>query len=75
MFADIDDTWDRRRIDPDDLRRAITADTIIISIMYANNEVVTIQPIEDCGTIVREHNIPFHTDAAQSVYRIWASIC
>lgn len=58
------------RVDADDLRRAITADTILISIMHANNEVGTIQPIEDCTTIAREHDIPFHTDAAQSVGKI-----
>ncbi len=58
------------RIDPDDLRRAITADTILVSVMHANNEVGTIQPIEDCAAISREHGIPFHTDAAQSVGKI-----
>jgi cysteine desulfurase len=58
------------RIDPDDLRRAITADTVLISVMHANNEVGTIQPIEDCAIIAREHGIPFHTDAAQSVGKI-----
>ncbi|MBZ0215303.1 MAG: cysteine desulfurase [Fimbriimonadaceae bacterium] len=58
------------RIDPDDLYRAISADTILISIMHANNEVGTIQPIEDCATIAQEHGITFHTDAAQSVGKI-----
>lgn len=58
------------RIDPDDMRRAITGDTILISIMHANNEVGTIQPIEDCAAIAREHDIPFHTDAAQSTGKI-----
>jgi len=58
------------RIDPDDLRRAITPHTILISVMHANNEVGTIQPIEDCAAIAREHGIPFHTDAAQSVSKI-----
>lgn len=58
------------RIDPEDLRRAITADTILISIMHANNEVGTIQPIKDCAAIAREHGIPLHTDAAQSVGKI-----
>lgn len=58
------------RIDPDDLRRAITADTVLISIMHANNEVGTIQPVEECGAIARAHGIPFHTDAAQSVGKI-----
>ena len=58
------------RIDPEDLRRAITADTILISVMHANNEVGTIQPIEDCAAIAREHGVAFHTDAAQSVGKI-----
>lgn len=58
------------RIDPDDLRRAITADTILVSVMHANNEVGTIQPIEACAAVAREHGIPFHTDAAQSVGKV-----
>ena len=58
------------QIDPDDLRRAITADTTLVSVMHANNEVGTIQPIEECAAIARRHGIPFHTDAAQSVGKI-----
>jgi cysteine desulfurase len=58
------------RIDPDDLRRAVTADTILISIMHANNEVGTIQPVGACAAIAREHGILFHTDAAQSAGKI-----
>jgi cysteine desulfurase len=58
------------RIDPDDLRRAITADTVLISVMHANNEVGTIQPIEECAQIAREHGVLLHTDAAQSVGKI-----
>jgi len=58
------------RIDPGDLRRAVTPATILVSIMHANNEVGTIQPIEECGEIARERGIPFHTDAAQSVGKI-----
>jgi cysteine desulfurase len=58
------------RIDPDDLRRAITSDTVLISVMHANNEVGTIQPIEECSAVAREHGVPFHTDAAQSVGKI-----
>ena len=58
------------RVNPDDLREAITASTILISIMHANNEVGTIQPIEECADIAQEHGIPFHTDAAQSVGKI-----
>lgn len=62
------------RIDPDDLQKAITADTILISIMQANNEVGTIQPIAECVSIARAHGIPFHTDAAQSVGKIDTSV-
>lgn len=58
------------RIDPDDLRKAITPRTILVSIMHANNEVGTIQPITDCAQIAREHGVLFHTDAAQSVGKI-----
>jgi cysteine desulfurase len=55
------------RIDYDDLRKAITPRTILLSIMHANNEVGTIQPIEICARIAHEHGILFHTDAAQPV--------
>lgn len=58
------------RVDPDDVHRAITPRTILISVMHANNEVGTIQPIEEIGAIAREHGIRFHTDAAQSVGKI-----
>ena len=58
------------RVDPDDLRQAITTDTQLISIMHANNEVGTIQPISDCSRIAGEHGIVFHTDAAQSIGKI-----
>lgn len=58
------------RVDPDDVRRAITPRTTLISVMHANNEVGTIQPISEIDTIAREHGIPFHTDATQSVGKI-----
>lgn len=58
------------RIDPDDLRRAIRPNTRLISIMHANNEVGTVQPIAECARIAHEHDIPFHTDAAQSIGKI-----
>lgn len=57
-------------IDPEDLRKAIAVDTQLISVMHANNEVGTIQPISDCSGIAREHGIVFHTDAAQSIGKI-----
>jgi cysteine desulfurase len=52
-------------VDPDDVGRAITDKTILISIMYANNEVGTIQPIAEIGKIARAKGIAFHTDAVQ----------
>jgi cysteine desulfurase len=58
------------RIDPSSLRQAITPRTILVSIMHANNEVGTIEPIEDCARIAHEHNLLFHTDAAQSVGKV-----
>lgn len=58
------------RIDPDDLRRAITPATALISVMHANNEVGTIQPIAECARIAREHGVLFHSDGAQSVGKI-----
>jgi cysteine desulfurase len=58
------------RVSPNHLRTAIAPDTILISIMHANNEVGTIQPIEELAQIAREHDIPFHTDAAQSVGKV-----
>ena len=54
-------------VDPDAVRQAITPQTILISIMFANNEIGTIAPIAEIGAIAREHGILFHTDAAQSV--------
>ena len=53
-------------VDPADVERAIRPDTAIISIMFANNEVGTIQPIAQIGEIARAHKIPFHTDAVQA---------
>jgi cysteine desulfurase len=58
------------RVDPDEVRRAITPRTILITVMHANNEVGTIQPLAEIGTIAREHGIRFHTDAAQSLGKI-----
>ncbi|MDP1909429.1 MAG: cysteine desulfurase family protein, partial [Hyphomicrobium sp.] len=58
------------RVDPESVRRAITPRTILFSVIHANNEVGTIQPIEEAGAIAREHGIRFHTDAAQSVGKI-----
>jgi len=53
-------------VDPGEVGRAIRDDTVLISIMYANNEVGTIEPIAEIGEIAREKGIPFHTDAVQA---------
>jgi cysteine desulfurase len=53
-------------VDPDEVRRAIRPDTIAISVMHANSEVGTIQPIQAIGWIAREHRIPFHVDGVQT---------
>jgi cysteine desulfurase len=58
------------RVDPEDIRRAITPRTILVSVMHANNEVGTIQPIAEIGRITRERGLLFHTDAAQSVGKV-----
>jgi cysteine desulfurase len=57
-------------INLDDLRRAITPKTILISIMHANNEIGVIQPIEEIGKIAKEKKILFHVDAVQAVGKI-----
>lgn len=54
-------------VDPSEVEAAITPDTFIISIMAANNEVGTLQPVHQIGIIARQHNILFHTDAVQVV--------
>ena len=53
-------------VNPDDVKKAITDETILVSIMHANNEVGTIEPIAEIGRITRETNIPFHCDAVAS---------
>ena len=57
-------------VDPEDVKRAIRPETVLISIMHANNEIGTIQPLEEIGGIAREHDIYFHSDAVQSVGKI-----
>ena len=57
-------------IEPDKVRKAITDQTIIVSIMAANNEIGTIHPIAEIGRIARELGVLFHTDATQAVGKI-----
>ena len=57
-------------VDPDDVRKAIRPDTTLISVMHANNEIGTIEPIAEIGRIAREAGVIFHTDAVQTVGKI-----
>jgi cysteine desulfurase len=57
-------------VDPDDVRRALTDETVLITIMHANNEIGTLQPLKEIGRLAKEKNILFHTDAVQTVGHI-----
>ena len=57
-------------LDPEALKEAIRPDTVLISVMFANNEIGTIQPIREIGAIARERGILFHTDAVQAFGQI-----
>jgi cysteine desulfurase len=57
-------------VDPDDVRKAVTAKTTLISIMHANNEIGTIQPVKEIGKIAGEKGIYFHTDTVQTIGHI-----
>jgi len=58
------------QVDPDDVRRALRPETVVVSVMHANNEVGTLQPIGEIAAICREAGVPLHTDAAQSVGKV-----
>jgi cysteine desulfurase len=58
------------RVDPDDVRRGIRAETVLITVMHANNELGTIQPIEEIGRIAAESDVYFHSDAVQSAGKV-----
>jgi cysteine desulfurase len=58
------------RVNPHDIEEAITDKTILISVMHANNEVGTLQPIEEISEIAKKHHVLFHTDASQSVGKV-----
>lgn len=66
-YLDVDEDG---KISTQDLIKAIRPTTILISIMFANNEIGTIQPIKEIGEIAKEHNILFHTDAVQAFGQI-----
>ncbi|MBU1726132.1 MAG: cysteine desulfurase NifS [Candidatus Omnitrophica bacterium] len=57
-------------VSPDEIKKAITDKTILISVMHANNEIGTIQPVSEIGSIAKEKGICFHTDAVQTVGHI-----
>lgn len=57
-------------VDPEDLARAITPRTLLVTLMHANNETGTLQPIAACAQVARERGVLFHTDAAQSVGKV-----
>ncbi|MDP2932335.1 MAG: aminotransferase class V-fold PLP-dependent enzyme [Chloroflexota bacterium] len=61
-------------VNHDDVRRSITGDTVLITVMHANNEVGTVEPIEEIGRIARERGVLFHTDAAQSCGKILVNV-
>ncbi len=58
------------RVDPDDVVAAIRPDTVLVSVMLANNEVGTVQPVAEIGRLCRERGIPFHSDAIQAPGRL-----
>jgi len=55
------------RVDPDEVKKAIRRDTVLMSVMFANNETGVIQPVAELGRIAREYGIPFHCDAVQAI--------
>ena len=57
-------------VDPGDLEKAITDKTILISVMYANNEIGTTEPVVELGAVARKHKVYFHTDAVQAIGNI-----
>ena len=61
-------------VNPSDLKSVIRKDTALVSIMFVNNEVGTIQPIEDLIDIAKSHSIPFHSDCVQAVGKLPVSI-
>jgi cysteine desulfurase len=58
------------RVDPQDVRKAITPKTTLVSVMLANNEIGTVQPLEEIGRITREHGVLLHSDAVQGIGKV-----
>lgn len=70
-YLDVDENG---MIHLDQLKKAIRPDTVLISIMFANNEIGTIEPVKEIGAIAREHGILFHTDAVQAYGQVPISV-
>lgn len=62
------------RVNPHDIEKAITDQTILISVMHANNEVGTLQPIEEISELAKKHHVLFHTDASQSAGKVTVDV-
>jgi cysteine desulfurase len=58
------------RVNPEDVRKAITPKTVLVSVMFANNEIGTVQPIAEIGKVCKEAGVLFHTDAVQAVGKV-----
>ncbi|MCP4452607.1 MAG: cysteine desulfurase [Planctomycetes bacterium] len=63
------------RVDPDDVKKAMTDQTILVTVMHANNEIGTVQPISEISCITQARGVLLHTDAAQSVGKIPTKVC
>jgi cysteine desulfurase len=61
-------------VDVEDVRRALRPDTVLVSLMAANNEIGTVQPVAEVGALCQEHGAVFHTDAVQAVGRLPVSV-
>ena len=68
------DVNDKGLINPKDVENAIKPETCLVTIMYANNEIGTVQPIKEIGKICREKNVIFHTDAVQAIGNIHVDV-
>jgi cysteine desulfurase len=62
-------------VDPEEIRRSLRPDTILLSVMHANNELGTLQPIAEIARIAAEAGVPFHTDAVQSAGKVPIDVC